>query len=187
MKITKSDLIKIINIVCNSKDEYCKQNSLVSIIAALKKEGIELIDPSPYYKPLLPEEGNLSGIKPNKKQIEDIDFGQKIARGIGQLDIGQTVAVKNKTVLAVETIEGTDKTIKRAAEYGGENILVIKMSRPIQDMRYDVPVIGIDTIKLLNEVKAAGLVIEAKKTFIIDKEDVIKEAKKKKLILIALK
>jgi DUF1009 family protein len=160
---------------------------LGAIADELKKDGIKLIDPSPYYKPILCEEGNLSDIKPNKEQMVDIKFGQEIARGIGKLDIGQTVVVKNKTVLAVETIEGTDKTIKRAAEYGGENIIVIKMSKPIQDMRYDVPVIGIDTIKLLSEVKAAGLAIEAQKTFIIDKEEVIKEAKKKKLILMAIK
>ena len=108
--------------------------------------------------------------------LDDIEFGRGIAKSIAGLDIGQSIVVKDKAVLAVESIEGTDETIRRGAKYGKEGIVVVKVSKPKQDMRFDVPIIGPETIRLLKELKAACISIEAGKTLIIDKEETIKLA-----------
>ena len=100
----------------------------------------------------------------------------ELVEKIAGLDIGQSIVVKDKTVLAVESIEGTDEAIKRGAKYGKEGIIVIKVSKPNQDMRFDVPVVGPDTIKLLGAVKAKAISVDANKTLIIDKEETIKLA-----------
>lgn len=154
-----------------------KTDSLIGGVAKiLEKSGIKLLDSTIFLSECLPEKGVLTKLLLNERVLEDIEFGRTIAKSIAGLDIGQTVVVKDKVVLAVESIEGTDEAIKRGAHYGKEGIVVIKVSKPQQDMRFDIPVIGPETIRLLKEVKAACIAVEAKKTIIIDKEKTIRSA-----------
>jgi hypothetical protein len=108
-----------------------------------------------------------------------------MAKAIAGLDIGQTVVVKDKSVLAVESIEGTDECIKRAYSLGGENAIVVKVAKPNQDFRFDVPVIGTRTIDTLNDNKIRAMIIEADATLILDKEEVLEKAKKTNVTIIA--
>jgi DUF1009 family protein len=115
-------------------------------------------------------------MKVTKDEWKDIEFGWKIAKEIGRLDIGQTVVVKGQAVMAVEAIEGTDETILRGGKWAGEGAVVVKVSKPHQDMRLDVPVIGLNTLKAMIKVRARVLAIEAQKSIIINRERLIKEA-----------
>ncbi len=154
-----------------------KTDSLIGAVAKrLGDAGIELLDSTTFLKDFIPEKGILTKHTLGKRVVADIEFGREIAKSIAGLDIGQTVVVKDKVCLAVESIEGTDEAIKRGARYGKEGIVVVKVSKPNQDMRFDIPIIGPDTIKLLKEVKAPCISIEAKKTLIIDKDQTIKSA-----------
>ena len=106
-----------------------------------------------YLKSLLPQKGLIAGKKLSKDEEKEVEFGFKIAKGIAGFDIGQTVVVKDRSVLAVESVEGTDECIKRAYQLGGENAVVVKVAKPNQDFRFDVPVIGTDTVDVLKENK----------------------------------
>ncbi len=120
------------------------------------------------------------------KKLENVWHTQRSSLVEAGLDLGQSIVVKDRVVLAVESIEGTDEAIRRAERYGKGGIVVIKVTKPRQDMRFDVPVVGPDTIKLLQEVKAACLAIEAKKTLIIDKEETLKLADEAGVVIAAL-
>ncbi|MFC1666958.1 LpxI family protein, partial [Candidatus Omnitrophota bacterium] len=148
--------------------------SLIGAVArSLEGSGIKLLDSTTFLTDQLPKKGVLTKRPIDEKIAKDIEFGKEIAKSIAGLDIGQTVVVKDRTVLAVESIEGTDEAIKRGARYGKEDIVVIKVSKPNQDMRFDVPIIGPETIRLLKELKACCIAIEARKTVIIDREATI--------------
>jgi len=164
-----------------------KTDSLIGAVARkLEQGGVKLLDSTTFLQGYLPEKGILTKKTLDKRISDDIEFGRGIAKSIAGLDIGQTVAVKDKAVLAIESIEGTDEAIKRGAKYGKDGIVVVKVSKPDQDMRFDVPIIGPDTIKLLKELKAACIAIEAKKTLIIDKEETIKLADESNITIVAL-
>ena len=164
-----------------------KTDSLIGAIAAmLASSGIRLIDSTTFLSDLLPEEGLLTDTPLADTILKDIEFGKEIAKSIAGLDIGQTVVVKDKAVLAIESIEGTDEAIKRGAYYGKDGVVIVKVSKPDQDMRFDIPIIGPDTIKLLKEVKAACIAIEAKKTLIIDKEKTVGLANEARVAIIAI-
>ncbi len=152
------------------------ESILGGLIKELEEEGFEFIDPTPYLSSILAEEGLINNIKPTEEQIEDAKFGLKIARIIADLDIGQTVVVKNKIVIAVEGIEGTDKCILRAGELAGEGTVVCKVARKNQDFRFDVPVVGLKTLESMHKAKAKLLAIEARKTYLLNKEEFIKKA-----------
>ncbi len=178
--------LKAISLLSKIKDK--KADTILKAVAdEFAINGIELINSTTYVKYLLPSPGVLTKLKPTKKQLEDIKFGYKIAKQIAQLDIGQTVVVKDKTVLAIESLEGTDNTILRGASLGGKNIVVIKVSKPNQDFRFDVPVIGIRTIETLKQIKAGLLCFTANKTLLLDKEKVIQEANKSNICIVSLK
>lgn len=163
-----------------------KTDSLIGAVAKrLEAAGIKVLDSTTFLSDYLPEKGVLTSVSPDKKVLDDIAFGSEIARSIAGLDIGQTVVVKDRVVLAIESIEGTDEAIKRGAKYGKEGIVVIKVSKPNQDMRFDIPTIGPDTINLLRELKASCISIEAKKTLIIDKKETIKLANESGVAIIA--
>jgi DUF1009 family protein len=154
-----------------------KTDSLIGAVAKrLEAIGVKLLDSTTFLSDSLAEKGVLTKSSPAKKVLYDVEFGRKIAKSIAALDIGQTIVVKDRAVLAVESIEGTDEAIRRGAKYGKENIVVIKVSKPDQDMRFDIPIIGPSTIKLLGELKAACISIEANKTLIIDKGETIRLA-----------
>jgi len=157
-----------------------------AVVERLEKAGIKLLDSTTFLSDYLPEKGILTKHSLDKRVLEDIEFGRKIAKSIAGLDIGQTVVVKDKLTLAVESIEGTDEAIKRGAYYGGEGIVVIKVSKPEQDMRFDIPVIGSETVILLKELKALCIAIEAKKTLIIDRDETIKLANESGIGIVAI-
>jgi len=159
---------------------------LLGIVSELEKEGIRVEEPTRYVPHLLAEKGVITKRKPKKEELKDIEFGWPIAKEMGRLDIGQTVVVKNMAVLSVEAIEGTDAAIRRAGELGRGGIVVIKVAKPKQDMRFDAPVIGLNTIRTLKEAKAAALCIEAGKTILLEKEDMIKLADKEKICIIGM-
>lgn len=151
----------------------------------LSSAGVEFIDSTIFLSNLLPDEGILTRNKPSQKVIEDIEFGWKIAKNIARMDIGQTIVVKDKAVIAVEAMEGTDEAIRRAIGIGGDGIVVIKVSRPQQDMRFDVPVVGLSTLKILSDVRRPVLCIEASKTLFLDIEESIKFADEKGIVIVA--
>jgi DUF1009 family protein len=151
-----------------------------TILSAITQEfaldGITLLPSHFYLKHLLAPKGLICGKKLNSDEAKDVEFGFKIAKEIAGLDIGQTVIVKDKSVAAVESIEGTDEAIKRAYHLAGENTIVVKVAKPNQDFRFDVPVIGTSTVDVLLENKVRALAIEAGVTLMLDKDEIIKKA-----------
>ncbi|MFC1674816.1 LpxI family protein [Candidatus Omnitrophota bacterium] len=164
-----------------------KADTILGAVAVrLEKEGLEVLDSTIFLKDSLAKKGVLTRKQPSPQVREDIDFGFDLAKSVAALDIGQTVAVRSKVIVAVEAFEGTDNLIKRAGRLARGGITVVKVSKPRQDMRFDVPVVGIKTIKQLAKVKAKCLAIEADKTLLIDREDCISLADKKGISVIAL-
>lgn len=150
-------------------------DSLISAVArVLEEEGITLLESTAFLQPLLPEPGVLTHRAPNEAECQDIAYGRRIAREIARMDIGQSIVVRHQACVAVEAMEGTDAVIRRAALIvGNQPITVIKVSKPNQDMRFDVPVIGLPTVELMAEVNATALVIDARKTLLIDRDRLI--------------
>ncbi len=152
----------------------------------VEKIGLTFISPAGYLSDFIPQKGTLTEREPTAKEWEDIEFGKKMAIEIGRLDIGQTVAVKNKAVLAVETVEGTDDTIKRAGRFSRGGVVAVKMIKPNQDPRFDIPAVGIRTINSLIEAKASVLAIEAGKTFFINREESVSKADENHISIVAI-
>lgn len=173
--------LKIMTSLVNKKTDTI----LTAVVKEFEKDGIKFLPSHIYLKHLIAEKGLVVGTKLNSDESKDMEFGFKIAKGIAGLDIGQTVVVKDKSVLAVESIEGTDECIKRAYSLGGENAIVVKVAKPNQDFRFDVPVIGTRTIDTLKNNKIRAMIIEAGSTLILDKDDVIKKAKESNVTIIA--
>lgn len=149
---------------------------LNAITKELQKEGINIIDTAAFSPHLLTPEGMLTEEPPAKDEWNDIEFGWKIAKKIGSLDIGQTVVVKGQAIMAVEAIEGTDEAILRGGKLAEKGAVIVKVSKPQQDMRLDVPVVGVSTLKSMIEVRARVLAIEAHRSIIINREKLVKEA-----------
>jgi len=159
---------------------------LRAIAAELEKEGIQVLESTLYLQDLLFPAGVLTKKKPSGEQRRDIEFGWKMARETGRLDIGQCVVVRDRTVLAVEAIEGTDATIKRGGILGRENIVVVKVKKPNQDFRFDLPATGMKTIETMREVKASVLAVEAGQSLLFDKETVIEQANKAGIVIVGV-
>lgn len=155
------------------------------IIDLFQQKGIHFMSTTKLLSRYLAPKGFLTQKKPSAKQQKDIEFGVRLAKELGQLDIGQTVVVKNKSVVALEAMEGTDECLQRAGNIAGPGCVVVKLSKPNQDERYDVPVVGLNTIEKLIKIKASVLALEAEKTLIIDPE-VSELAAKNNLILVAI-
>jgi len=151
---------------------------LLALAKELEEEGITLLDITLFSKNLLMPDGVLTKSRPNDQEWKDIEFGWKIAKEIGKLDIGQTVVVKNQAVLAVEAIEGTDEAIKRGSMLAGKGAVVVKVSKPNQDMRFDVPTVGLKTLESMIEVGARVLAVESGKSLLMNKAEFILQAKK---------
>ena len=124
--------------------------------------------------------------KPSKTELKDIEFGRKIAKELADADIGHTVIVKDRAVLALEAIEGTDEAIKRGGKLGGEGAVVLKSSRPNQDLRLDMPVIGPNTIEAMAEVKSSCLAFDANMTLILEKDKVISIANANNIAIVSM-
>ncbi len=164
-----------------------KDDSILRAVAEeLESEGITVRESTLYLDNLLAPAGVLTRRKPSKSEWKDIAFGWQMAKEIGRLDIGQTVVVKDLAVLAVEAIEGTDEAIRRGGRLCKEGAVVVKICKPQQDLRFDLPATGLLTISAMQEVKAACLAIEAGKTIMIQKEALIARADAADIAIVAL-
>jgi len=150
-------------------------DSLIGAVArVLEEEGIQLVDSTMFLKPLLPEAGVLTRRAPSAQEAADMEYGLGIARHIAAKDIGQTVVVSDSACVAVEAMEGTDETIARAARFAnGRPLVVVKVSKPRQDMRFDVPVVGLPTVESMKSAGATALAIDANRTLLFDREKLI--------------
>jgi len=153
-------------------------DSLIGAVAkVLEDEGIRLVDSTVFLKPLLPEAGVLTRRAPSDDEAADMGYGLGIARNLAGLDIGQTVVVASQACVAVEAMEGTDETITRAARLAaGKPLVVVKVSKPRQDMRFDVPVVGLPTIATMKSAGATALAIDAQRTLLFDRAALIAAA-----------
>ncbi|MBI2188753.1 MAG: UDP-2,3-diacylglucosamine diphosphatase LpxI [Acidobacteria bacterium] len=142
----------------------------------LRERGIELIDSTALLGPLLARPGVLARRPPTAEEQKDFDFGYRMADQVAALDIGQTIAVRQQAVVAVEAMEGTDEVIARAGRLAGPGVAIVKVAKPRQDMRFDVPVVGVATIRAMQDVGASALSIDAGKTLMLDGDAVIAAA-----------
>ena len=144
-------------------------DALISAVAdVLKGEGIELLNSTAFLEPLLAKNGTLGRRAPSPDELDDFTFGYRMADQIASLDIGQTIVVKDKAVVAVEAMEGTDDVIARAGKIAGPGTRVVKVAKPNQDMRFDVPVVGVATIAAMRAAGATAITIDAGKTLVVD-------------------
>jgi DUF1009 family protein len=180
----KMDLraVKVMASLINKKTD----TMLKTFAGEFEKEGMSLIPSHCFLKEFMAKKGLIAGIELSEAEAADADFGFKMAKAIAGLDIGQTVAVKDLSVLAVESVEGTDECIKRAACLGGKHIIVCKVAKPNQDFRFDVPVIGPRTMDTLKKNKVRAMIIEANSTLILDEEEVMKKANSYGLTIMAV-
>jgi len=150
------------------------------------KIGIKVIDSTTYLTDLIPRKGTLTKREPSKGEWLDIEYAKNVASKLSEFDIGQTVAVKDKTVIALEAMEGTDETILRAGKLIKNGFVVVKMARPNQDMRFDVPLVGPDTLMALKNCGANVLAMEEAKTLLMDKDEVIKLADENNISIVII-
>lgn len=190
--VKKTDLYKDI-----SKDEYAQgvlkisrdnrdETLLKSAANRLWWLGLYIKKPTDYLKTLMPSKGVLTKRIPTQSEWLDIEFGFKLAKVLAGSDIGQTIIVKNRSVVAIEAIEGTDEAIKRAGKLCGAGAVIVKAARPRQDMRFDVPLVGKATIQSLIEAKASVLALEQKKTYLIDRPEIIKLAEENNISVVII-
>ena len=142
----------------------------------LEKDGIRVLESTMFLSQIVPPEGVLTRCSPSREQWEDVRLGFETAKETGRLGIGQCVVVKRRVVLAVEAAEGTDAAIRRGGELGKDGFVAVKVSKPQQDLRFDVPAVGLETIGTMRELKGAVLAVEAGKTILLEKEELIREA-----------
>ncbi|PWT91942.1 MAG: DUF1009 domain-containing protein [Blastocatellia bacterium] len=161
-------------------------DSLIGAIASeLESEGIELIDSTYFLQDYLPKPGTLTKRNPDDREREDIEYGLEIAHEIAKLDLGQTIVVRAKACVAIEAMEGTDETVRRAGRLVKKGLTVVKIAKPNQDMRFDVPVVGVPTIETMFEAGATCLCITAGKTLIFDRDEMIRLADQRKISIVA--
>ena len=152
-------------------------DSLIGAVAeVLEGEGIRLLPSTSFIEDQLAETGPMTRRKPSRSEAEDIAYGVRIASALTKLDLGQTVVVKGGAAVALEAMEGTDETIQRAGRIAGKGIVVVKLAKPNQDMRFDVPVVGLKTLDTLRDAGAVVLAVEARKTLLFDKVELLAEA-----------
>jgi len=153
-------------------------DALIGAVAkVLEDEGIRLVDSTLFLKPLVPDPGVLTRRVPNEQETADMVYGLNVARHIASMDIGQTVVISKQACVAVEAMEGTDETIARASRIAsGKPLVVVKVSKPKQDMRFDVPVVGLPTIATMKSAGATALAVDAERTLLFDRADLIAEA-----------
>lgn len=175
--------IKVLSRLPDRKDDTI----MLAIVNELEKEGLKVLKITDFACSLIVKEGGLTKKKPTKSQMEDIEFGYRIAKEIGRLDIGQTVVVKDRAVMSVEAIEGTDRAIKRGGKLAKDSAVVVKVSKPQQDLRFDVPVAGPDTIKAMKESNCSVLALEAGSCLLVQREKVVEEADSSGIIVIGWK
>lgn len=158
---------------------------MLAFVQELAKAGMETFDQTALIKTLMPHKGTITKREPTEEERQDIEFGFLIAKELGRLDIGQTVVVKNRAVMALEAIEGTDACILRGGKLANGNAVVVKVAKPKQDNRFDVPTVGCKTIESMIEAGASVLAIEADKTLFVERDKVAAIADEKGITIVA--
>lgn len=159
---------------------------MLLIVKEMEDNGISVLDQTIFIKNLMIPAGVLGKHKPTESQMEDVNYGFWLAKEMGGIDVGQSVVIKDKMIMAVEAIEGTDVCIKRGSKLAKRNACVIKVAKPKQDKRFDIPVVGLRTLRTMKKYKASLLAVEANETIIVDQEKVIKYADKHNIVLMAV-
>jgi DUF1009 family protein len=166
-----------------------KQRNAETIFAAiadeLAKAGVDLLPATTFLEDSLAPSGLIAGPKLSRRREEDVDLGWKTAKEIARLDIGQTVIVKDGTILAVEAFEGTNEAIKRGGALGHKGAVMVKVAKPNQDMRFDVPVIGVETIRVAVEAKLRVIAIEAGRTLLLERDQIVDVAERARISIVA--
>ena len=178
--------LRAIKLLFTLKDKS-DDSILLAIAKELKKDGITLLNTTDFTANLLTPEGVITAEGPTENEWNDIAFGWKIAKEIGRLDIGQTVVIRNRAVMAVEAIEGTDEAIRRGGKLAGGGAVVIKVSKPQQDMRFDVPVVGPETLSSMIAVQARVLAVESRKSILLQRARIASEADKASISIVGIK
>ncbi|MCB9719371.1 MAG: UDP-2,3-diacylglucosamine diphosphatase LpxI [Candidatus Omnitrophica bacterium] len=164
-----------------------KADTIFTAVAEkLSEYDIELIDSTFLIQNHLAPQGTLTRRAPTLNELDDISFGREIAKAMGGIDVGQTVVVKDKAIVAIEAMEGTDRTILRGGQIAKQGAVVVKMSKPDQDLRFDVPVVGPRTIRHMRKSRCACLAIESAKTIIIDQDKTVRLADKAGICIVAV-
>ena len=159
-----------------------------AFVRMLEGRGIEVVDSTLFLRPLLPEAGTLTQRTPDEGEWADIHYGREIAKKVAGLDIGQTIAVADRACVAVEAMEGTDSTIERAAALSnGRRLVIVKVSKPHQDMRFDVPVVGLRTVQVMRRASASVLALDAGKTLLFERHRMLEEANQAGIAVVGIK
>ena len=191
-KVNKSVLLK-----CPKFDSYAldfikkavrlnDDQVMLMIIDEMEKLGITILDQTIFIKHLMIPAGVLGKINPTKEHLDDVNYGYYVAKEMGKVDVGQSVVIKDKMIMAVEAIEGTDKCIIRGSKIAKSEARIIKVAKPSQDKRFDIPAIGLKTLKTMKKHKANLIALEANETIIVDQEEVIKFADKNNIVIMAV-
>ncbi len=178
--------VKEIGALLKDTEDRADDSLLRKASKLAERFGVRFVDPMDFLSDISPKKGTYTKRSPTPQEWEDIEFGRDMARSLGRLGIGQTVIVRNKAILAVEAIEGTDKAIKRAGEFSKGGAVVVKMIKPGQDTRFDIPTVGPETVNTLIGSKAKVLAIEAGKTFFIDLEKSAAKADEHDISIVAI-
>jgi len=190
-KITKTSLWKghvwpdwhAIKMMAPTRDR--KDDTLLGAVCTyLNQNGFHVLECGELMSDHMAPEKTITKKKPSKSQLEDIQFGWELAKQMGQLDVGQTVVVKDKAVMAIEAIEGTDEAVLRGGSLCKEGAVIVKVAKPNQDMRFDVPAVGVATLNTMHTAKASVLAIEAGKSLILDYDEFVKTADQLGLIVV---
>lgn len=159
---------------------------LKTVASIFEEEGVRIIDPSNICRELLAREGTYTKTRPSEAVSEDIRLGWKVAQALSAADVGQTVCIKRGNVVAAEAMEGTDACIRRAGEVGGKGFVVVKVAKPGQDRRFDLPVVGPTTVEALARAGAAAMAIPAGLAYVLDEAETVRAAEKARISLVAL-
>lgn len=159
---------------------------MLMIVREFEKLGITVLDQTIFIKNLMIPAGVLGKLKPTKEQLEDVNYGFWLAKEMGKIDVGQSVVIKDKMIMAVEAIEGTDMCIKRGSKLAKKDAVVVKVAKPSQDKRFDIPAIGLRTLKTMQKYKANLIAVEANETIIVDQEKVIQFADDNDIVIMAV-
>ncbi len=159
---------------------------MLLLVDELESMGITVLDQTIFIKNLMVPTGILGKYKPSEEQIQDVNYGFWLAKEMGKLDVGQSVVIKDKMIMAVEAIEGTDRCIERGCKIGKKGSVVVKVSKPTQDKRFDIPAFGLKTLKTMAKYGAGLIAVEAGETIMVDQQKTIEFADKHKIIVMAV-
>jgi len=184
LKIHKFDS-RAIEILKNMK-RLNDDEVMLMIVDEFEKNGVTVLDQTIFIKNLMIPAGVLGKHKPTKEQMEDVNYGFWLAKEMGKVDVGQSVVIKDKMAMAVEAIEGTDVCIKRGSKLAKKGAVVVKVAKPKQDKRFDIPAIGLKTLKTMNRHNAAVIAVEANETIIVNQAEVIEYADEHDIVIMAV-